>query len=879
MTIEEYFRNNGWDIAFTDQRPARKGEFYPFDDMGLSAKSINALNGFEQGIYKHQKLAVSHYLDGKNVVITTPTASGKSLIFQVSAIEALSHNSSARIAAIYPLKALATEQRERWANILGHSQVDAQVGRIDGGINVNERPKILKSSRVVVMTPDIIHAWLFYNIQTPPVIDFIKNLSLIILDEAHTYSGVFGSNSAYLLRRLLHANKKLGGNARFIASSATMSDPREHLAKLTGEDFEVVGADMDTSERSKLEILFVEPPEKDDPLSILSDLIHFGATETDHQSITFVDSRKQTEYVASIIDRKLQAEGEQDELDLNSLKELQVYPYRSGYEEADRNQIQRQLANGHLKGVVSTSALEMGIDLPYLTLGILYGLPRSATSYFQRIGRVGRKKDGVVVVINNGAVNTEAIFREPERIKNLPLVQSALYLHNPRIQYIHAMCLARSHGEDEILNAKIGKAANQFESPLTLPQDFLKVCQSERIGELSMEFQNMKSQAGDDPYHTFPLRDLDVQFKVELRRGPTKDNLGTLSFGQVIRESYPGAVYYYQTRAYRVTRVKISQRTIEVRPEKKYFTTPNLLPTLILPNLSSDNIYTNLRYGDMSVIECGMQIQEAVVGFKEKRGPNQLDVEYPLNPELGCYFDASRFARYYFTTGVIFDHPALSNKNVKTDDIARILFESFLMTVPFEPQDISFGSNKHRSTRDRFKEGDKFVCIYDQTYGSLRLTSKLIEIDVLKRVFENAVDIAKNDPQLQLNFDSFNALESMMECARETAEEVSLIDTADIGDQYIPVIFPGSYGIDIERDNDEFLVESVFYSPRLGGLAYKGKHALEKRRAELENRYHGQVTVIVKAQSIRPLEGISKLGYYDVDTDELIEKLPEAGEF
>lgn len=159
----------------------------------------------------------------------------------------------------------------------------------------------------------------------------------------------------------------------------------------------------------------------------------------------------------------------------------------------------------------------MGIDLPYLTLGVIQGIPRSATSYFQRIGRVGRRQDGIV--INNGSVMSETVFREPERIRSLPLMQSALYLHNPRIQYIHAMCLARHGGEDEVVCDAAGLEADPFGSPVDMPADFETLCRSERIGELTSEFQTMKSQAGDDPYHTFPLRDLDMQFKVEMRQG------------------------------------------------------------------------------------------------------------------------------------------------------------------------------------------------------------------------------------------------------------------------------------------------------------------------------------------------------------------------
>src|SRR5687768_10902591 len=211
-----------------------------------------------------------------------------------------------------------------------------------------------------------------------------------------------------------------------------MSNAEGHLRELIGEEVEVIGPDRDVSPQCELHTMFVDPPTPGDLLSVVSELIHFTAAKTTRQSITFVDSRKQTEYLAAILDRKLRQDEDGPEgdetLDFSRLRDLQIYPYRSGYEAEDRHQIHAKLASGKLRGVVSTSALEMGIDLPFLTLGIIYGIPRSATSYLQRIGRVGRRESGIIIVINNGSVMSESIFREPGRIRTLPLVQSALYL-------------------------------------------------------------------------------------------------------------------------------------------------------------------------------------------------------------------------------------------------------------------------------------------------------------------------------------------------------------------------------------------------------------------------------------------------------------------
>lgn len=877
-----YFQDNGWSVVFREDRPARVPEFFSIDDLGLCAASINALKGFNNGVYGHQHESIRRYMSGENLAITTPTASGKTLIFNVCAMEELAANPRSRIAAIYPLKALAAEQTVRWKKLAQESGLPVKVGRIDGGVQTQERLKILKESRIVVMTPDIIHAWLLSSIAIPAVLDFLKELTLVITDEAHTYSGVFGSNSAFLFRRLAHANKKLGGNFRYIASSATMQDAEAHLSRLTGETFGVVGPESDTSPQSALCTLFVTPPNPKDILTTVSDLVAFAATKTEHQSITFADSRKQTEYLASIIERKISedVEEETDDVNFERLRDLQVYPYRSGYEEDDRQRIQDRLAAGTLKGVVSTSALEMGIDLPYLSLGVLVGIPRSATSLYQRIGRVGRRKTGLVIIVNNGSVVSESIFREPVRLKHLPLVQSALYLHNQRIQYIHAMCLARQGGEDESVCDRAGIEEDTFTSPIKLPPDYVELCEAERVGEIGAELQSMKAQAGDDPNHTFPLRDLDIQFKVEFRQGPNVHSLGSLSQAQIMREAYPGAVYFYQTRPYRVVSIKKHQRLISVRPEKRYFTSPITLPTWILPNLAGDNLFHAQRYGELLVMECALQVAEAVVGFKERRGNTEFNVSYPLDPGLGMFHDSAKYARYAFTSGVVFTHPALNRDQVKGAAIAELIDEAFLMSLPFERQDINAGADKHRATREPVISGERFVCVYDQTYGSLRLTSHLMKTNVIRDVFTLAADIALNDPNFQLGAETLAALQEMADCVLEEPTDVDQTDASmPVSEKYASVILPGSSGIDTYKDNEEFEIEGVFYSPMFSAVAYRGQYSAVKRKTQLATETHSATTVTVRADHICPLDGESKTGYFNLETGEMVDSAPLPGEF
>jgi len=876
MHLDNYFQSKRWNVVDILRIPSRPVTYYDYIDIGLSKYSIKFLNNFlSSGIYQHQKKAIEIFLQGNNVCITTGTASGKSLIFYIAAIEQLVKKPNSKVVAIYPLKALGVEQEKRWADSLSKAGLNVKVGRIDGQVPMQKRFTILKNSQILIFTPDIIHTWLMYNLTDKTVINVLSNISLIVIDEIHNYTGVFGSNSAYLFRRMQHVMSLLDCFPQYIAASATIADPNLHLKKLVGLDFKIVGPDLDSSPRQEAVIRLVDPPRDKDLLTTLSEFMEFIAKNTEHRFISFVDSRKQTEHIASIISRyqtKGQVKEEDDEGSLNydHLQKFNILPYRAGYEENDRQVIQERLSTGTLTGVISTSALELGIDIPFLTLCILVGVPHSATSFYQRIGRIGRHSKGEIVVVNTGDIYNESIFRNPKQLLNLPLSEGALYLENQRIQYIHALCLARHGGEhDQVCSILNMDETSDFESPINWPNGFLELCKSERIGVIPTELQNIKAQAGDDPNHTYPLRDVDTQFQVEYRRGPEKRFLGSLSYGQLMREAYPGAVYYYTAKPYRVYRVKIHSRLVEVRSEKKYTTSPQMLPTLVFPNFTPGNVYIGQKYGDLIAVECNLQIREVIIGFKERRGPNEININYPLDPLSGLYFDQPRFTRNYFTTGVVFAHPAFNNPKVRCDVISNLLYEAFLMVIPFERRDINFANDKFRVNLGEIAEGDKFVCIYDQTYGSLRLSGRILERDVFKLIWNKAVELAQNDENLDINLETIEILKqitnySLLESPINLSFETEQITNLDIN-RFVKVIMPGSKGLDVKRDNEEFFIEGVFYSPILKGLAYRGKHLSEK------NSRCDTVTISVPIDSLKEIPGESKFGLYDIETGEIKE--------
>lgn len=879
MGILESMKEKGWGIVHSRILPGRKAGLFPIEDLKLSNfTGIYLREKFPKGLFLHQKEAVKTFLEGKDVCMTTGTASGKSMAFYTSAIETLVKNPSARILAIYPLRALASEQEERWKEALKLARMPFKVGRIDGQIPVNARDTILKESNILVSTPDILHAWLLPSISQRYVRQFLGNLSLVVVDEVHSYSGVFGSNSAFLFRRLEYCTGKLGAKYSYICASATISKPKDHLKKLFGRDFHLISEDMDTSPRFELEVNLANPPGSTDLLTELTNLFNAFARQEGVRFIAFVDSRKQTEYITSIMSRAKDKDEDKDfNIDTGLLKKLDVLPFRSGYEMEDRKAIQERLATGSLKGVVSTSALELGMDIPYLNLGVLVGVPPSQTAFMQRIGRIGRHAPGRVIIINTGSVYDGAVFRNPGELFSRPPAEGALYLENRRMQYIHAMCLARPGGEYDQACGFSGVEENSINADILgasfidWPEGFIELCKKERSGEIPVELQSMKAEAGDDPNHVYPLRDVESQFRVELKQGPELRDLGTVSYSQLMREAYPGAVYYYTTIPHRVYKVLPRSKIVYVRNEKRYTTRPVAYPTMVFPNLSPESIYSSYRAGECSLVECGLQIRETITGYKERRGPNETTFNYPLDSlssaTSGIYFDKDKFTRNFFTSGVVITHPALNWLNVKCDIIASLFFDAFLMILPYERRDINIAVDRHRADKAMIKQNARFIALYDQTYGSLRLTGRILEKNILVNTADKMVELSGFQDEDRINDETMKAIREIARSLRQKLEPLKFSDDEEeqapaSGENVAKVILPGSKGLAVKNANMEYLVEAVYYHPSIGGPAYRGRY--------LNNTDDG-IKVILSINDVVGIPGETCYGYYNIDTGELEE--------
>ena len=419
---------------------------------------------FARGLWIHQAEALRVIDAGANVVISTGTASGKSLVFQAATLKLLDEHPKAAVLVLYPLKALVADQLVSWRKILtqaGHPH--EAIGRVDGQVLPDEREKIIRNARIVLATPDVIHAWLMSRLANPLYKQFLSRLKLVVIDEAHVFDSVFGSNFAYLFRRLAVAARMANRSKepeplRVIAASATIQNPAEHLYALTGLQFESINEAFDGSPQHCRHVFHLAAPPGDEA-SLAAELHKSLLGGSDSGSfITFIDSRQGAERLA-----------------IKTEAAAVVRPYRSGYESSDRGAIETSLRDGSLRGVVSTSALELGIDIPHFSVGLNLGVPASRKSFRQRLGRIGRRKTGAF-----------AVLAEPFAFRRYGMTlhgyyaasvePSYLYLQNRFIQYAHARCLA---DELEMLGVNGKKVLPGF---VEWPEGFKSVFEFAYIG-------------------------------------------------------------------------------------------------------------------------------------------------------------------------------------------------------------------------------------------------------------------------------------------------------------------------------------------------------------------------------------------------------------
>ncbi len=418
-------------LVYEDLFDARAPRFAPIPD-GLSPAVNGALDqaGID-ALYQHQAEALEAAFRGPTIV-TTGTASGKSLCFQLPTLEVLTADPTARALYLYPTKALAQDQA-RALNRFGLTQA-IRPAIYDGDTPRSERAAIRKRANVILTNPDMLHVGILPHHDAWD--ELLANLAFVVVDEAHVYRGVFGSHVGNVLRRLRRVAAIHGTVPRFLMASATIANPLELAERLTGLDgFQLV--EQDTAPRAERRVAMWNPPLLDEALGlrgsalyeaaeVFSELITAGA-----RTICFMKSRKGVELILRHATDRLEPEFAE-----------RIAPYRAGYTPAQRQDIQRRLTTGELLGVVATDALELGIDIGELDAAVCVTFPGTVASLKQMWGRAGRRGRGLAVYIAGEDALDQFFCRHPDDFLARPVEAAILDPGSSEIYAEHLVCAA-----------------------------------------------------------------------------------------------------------------------------------------------------------------------------------------------------------------------------------------------------------------------------------------------------------------------------------------------------------------------------------------------------------------------------------------------------
>jgi DEAD/DEAH box helicase domain-containing protein len=428
---------DGEEIAYSGREPARAARSEPLpDDLDPRVASALVAKGVTV-LYRHQAEAWEAARRGENVVVTTGTASGKSLAFNLPVLDAIAREPKTRALYLYPTKALAQDQARALSG-LGLKGLKPAI--YDGDTPAERRWQIRKWSNLILSNPDMLHIGVLPHHDRWG--DVLHNLRYVIVDEAHVYRGVFGSHVANVLRRLRRLAQVYDAEPQFVLTSATIANAGELALALTGEPATVI--ERDTSPRAEREVVIWNPPLLDAELGLRASPLGEAArllsqlTSRGLRTICFAKSRKAAELIHRFTVERV-----------DTATASRLAPYRAGYTPEQRREIERRLVEGDLLGVTATDALELGIDIGLLDCAISVGFPGTIASLRQQWGRAGRRSRGLAVLVASEDALDQFFAREPDALLSRRVEAAILDHANHRILDPHVLSAAFEAPIDE----------------------------------------------------------------------------------------------------------------------------------------------------------------------------------------------------------------------------------------------------------------------------------------------------------------------------------------------------------------------------------------------------------------------------------------------
>ncbi|HVU77146.1 MAG TPA: DEAD/DEAH box helicase [Gaiellaceae bacterium] len=634
-------------------------------------------------LYTHQRAAWDAAARGEHVLVTTGTASGKTLAFNLPVLDAIAREPKTRALYLYPTKALAQDQ---FRTLSSYRVPRLRPAIYDGDTPTEQRWQIRKWSNAILTNPDMLHVGVLPNHDRWG--DVLANLRYVVVDEAHVYRGVFGSHVANVLRRLERLARIYGAEPQFLLASATISNPGELGELLLGERVTVVGDDG--APRAERTIVLWNPPLLDAELGLRGSPLAEAAklqaalVERGLRTLTFAKSRKAAELI-----HRFTADRIGDDAHLS--------PYRAGYTAAQRREIERRLADGDLLGVSATNALELGIDVGLLDAVISVGFPGTVASLRQQWGRAGRRGSGLAVLVASEDGLDQFFMREPDKLLGRRVEAAILDHANPRVLAGHVRSAA-------------------YEAPLTAG-DAPEYLEAARADPLLKETPAGVVWAGrEHPAAQVSLRasEPDAFTVVD---GTTGDVLGLVERSRAYSTVHDGAIYLHRGESYLVRELNLTTLHAVVEPFAGDWYTQakkETMTAIVEPRRVEWRLGMELAFGEI-------EVTEQVVAYERKTISGQERIELvPLElPATTFATEAIWFLPEYAQLAELEEMPRLLGTLHAAEHALIALLPLWAMCDRWDIGGLS--TNIHPQT------GRPTVFVYDGHAGGVGITERGFE--------------------------------------------------------------------------------------------------------------------------------------------------------
>ncbi len=708
------YRDN---IAHIETIPARNASFKKVNSLNPKIVRYLESNGIK--LYQHQADTYESIQDGEHVIITTPTASGKTLAFNLPIMETMIEDKDATALYIYPAKALSNDQLHVLENLEEQLDIKINPRTYDGDTPRADKKGIREKSRIVLTNPYQLHLILSWHHQWSR---FYRNLRYIVIDESHYYQGVFGSNVAFLIKRLKRIANFYGSYPQFILSSATLANPLELANRLTGEEFKLI--DNDTSPSGEKDFILYNPfrnyrrnrvnMQNAPSVHMETENIFLYMMLKGIQTLCFTVSRKTTELIAMW--------AKNDMTQIKGKLAHRIAAYRAGYKPEERREIEEGLKNGKYLGVTCTNALELGIDIGSLDCVIISGYPGTMISTWQQAGRAGRSNQKSLAVLIAFENQLDQYFmNNPTFFFDKPHENAIIDLTNPILQEAHILCAAKE------LPIKPGEVDKYF----GINEEILDELVSKKDLHINSRGDYMY------PYDDNPALDhsLDQISGEEFKIMNNGRLLETMERSQVYREAHEGAILINKGDTYVVNSISLSRGFVNVTQKDVDYHTMVLNKT----DIGIKKKLTKTKYGNLTIHFGELTVSEDYFKYKKMQFSKAVGT-YPLDlPPLkfntkGLWFTIPRSVQETLEDMFPNEEEVFAGGLHGAEHALIGLFPLHTMCDRFDIGGVS--TNYHEDTQEAT------IFIYDGYEGGIGITEKAV--DVFVDLLKSTLDLLNN---------------------------------------------------------------------------------------------------------------------------------------